>query len=405
MDCSDLCPYNQTNFTCEVPQLSSEQIKNLILTHKISENLYSGSIFNHPILVSTLSVDGICTQLLLKLYSPKILGAWKCEITKQSVTIVQNLGYRLTDESVNDYIQIISTIFELNNVGVSHNNLSKDNILLNIGSVVFLDFSKSTEYKKLEYLENLMKLSKSDLTDLIRVNELFKGLGDLPDWTILFPRFHQRNGEYPKSSDIRQILNLKFGFDRVPLENTIPGTKISFVDVRYLTSGLAQHLQVLHETNCDIKIQLETLTKDCIDTVILAYQEENIIGFFVIHKESRGYYWWQVHKIYDVCVLQDFRGKKLSQRMIEKYIDTQVNVADFVELSVDINNDMFDAAIKSYANVGFKNPGYLNGSKDSITLSYRNEGPRQPPNEFQIQETVEWANRLKNSPPAGFLVY
>ena len=75
-----------------------------------------------------------------------------------------------------------------------------------------------------------------------------------------------------------------------------------------------------------------------------------------------------------MCVRKDYRGKKVSQRMIEKYIDLKVNVGDSLELSVNFNNPMYDIAVKSYANIGFKNPNY---EGESIRLSYTKINIRQ----------------------------
>lgn len=341
MECSELCPYNNTKFNCEVPKLNEEQVKNLKIVNKISNNLYSGYISNHPILISTQNNSGICTQLEVYSFSPQILGAWRCQLTNQSITIMENSDYRLLNKDISDYNNAILAAYHLNISGFKHNNIKSDTILFpNSGGLPkFLDFSRARQFTFPEFDPNKLKADRDSLSDLYDINKLFTELGQLPEWDRLFQDFYKRNSYYPENEDIDNIIKLRFGLDRINLGRDM---SMSIVGAKYLTNALAVQLNILSSVNCGTPFS----GKD-IDFVVLLYEEYSIEAFFTVKIKTKypniqGYLLDEIHQISNFCMSKRLTNKALFSNLLNKYIMTRVKRGGITEIYItgEVDSDI-----------------------------------------------------------------
>lgn len=208
MDCSELCPYNITNFNCEVPQLSIEQVQSISIINNLSGTLYSGTMLNHSVLI-LFSSESICDLIKFYPYTPKVLGAWLCPTNKQYTIVFENNNYsHISKFSLLEYDVIFENILKLNHLfGIKHNNIKFSNILLSEnGNVVFLGFEKSKKYDNRP-------------SDLVSLNDIFANKIKLPDWDKYFQNFYMYEGGYPSASDLKEHFHDIFSIELDLIKN------------------------------------------------------------------------------------------------------------------------------------------------------------------------------------------
>jgi hypothetical protein len=76
------------------------------------------------------------------------------------------------------------------------------------------------------------------------------------------------------------------------------------------------------------------------------------------------------NELYDVCVENGYRNKKITTNLIRQIIELPQNKNKPFWLGVDISNPYFSAAIKSYLNAGFGSPQLKNHTPNGTKLDF-----------------------------------
>lgn len=288
MDCDLLCPYSHTTYNCYVPSLTKEQVDGIIVSSKLTDKVLRGHFGGQSFLICSVPHNSVC---LYYMYPFKIYGSWRCEL--YDIIIIED-SYRPLNDSILDYLILLRSARIMNKNGQTP-KIDKDSILITDDHAIFLEFDK---HEQLPSFPSQFKVDKKYVDYLLDINELYKHLGKLPDWTTSFSRFFYRNNEYPNDSDVVRIAGYQLRLER----SSYGDFTLSLLGRRYVPESLVTHLKAIYSGNCGERIDD---TKFHADWYCLIYYEEDIVGFIL--KRSRD--------VINYCIRKEYSNTDVIDRI------------------------------------------------------------------------------------------